>query len=290
MTVTGDEPEFVLGTAQLGNDYGITRHRSGAPHAEAPRDFLAAARDLGVDMLDTAPAYGRAEAIIGEAAWSGRIHTKVSRGAEPRNSVERSLDLLRREKVDVLYLHDPATVLDSTALLLTAAHELVGSLVRRLGASIYDDAEFEAALRDDRIGAVQIPCNVLDRRFSADRLSAAVSAGMEIYVRSALLQGVLAMPTSELPDHLGDLRPYVDAFQTLASQFGRSPLEAALAWARSLPGVRGVIVGTSSATELRELLAAFRAEPLTPVELDRLDDLPTPRPQLTDPRTWSVTP
>ena len=67
VTVGEGEPEFVLGTAQLGSDYGIGGRRSDAPHAEAPSVFLAAAHDLGVEVLDTAPAYGRAETLIGEA-------------------------------------------------------------------------------------------------------------------------------------------------------------------------------------------------------------------------------
>lgn len=290
VTVADGEPEFVLGTAQLGSNYGIGGRRSDAPHAEAPSVFLAGAHDLGVEVLDTAPAYGRAETLIGEAHWSGRVHTKVSPGSDPRSSTERSLELLRREQVDLLYLHESAVVLDPTAPVLAAAHKLVGSRVLKLGASIYDEAEFDAVLRDDRIEAVQVPCNVLDRRFSGVRLAAAVSSGMDVYVRSALLQGALAMPTSELPEHLRSLRPYIDAFHLLAAEMRRTPLEVALAWARSLPGVRGVIVGTSSVAELIELLAAFRVAPLTPVELDRLNELPTPQPQLTDPRTWKVTP
>jgi len=289
VTAAGYEPMFILGTAQLGTEYGITRHRLGAPNTDEPRAFLAAALNLGVNTLDTAPAYGHAEEIIGEAEWRGGVHTKVSRGVDPLTSAERSLEVLSRNAVELLYLHDPAVVLDPTAPLLAAAYDLVGTLVGVLGASVYEEAEFDAALLDDRIGAVQVPCNVLDRRFSGDRLSAAVSAGMHVYVRSALLQGVLAMPPEELPRHLGELGTHVAAFHSLCHDIGRSPLDVALAWVRSLSGVRGVIVGASSAIELQALLAAYRSEPLTDTELDRLGELPTPAKRLTDPRNWSAT-
>ena len=55
--------ELILGTAQLVRRYGITASRvpsSGDAHA-----LLAAAREVGVRALDTAPGYGTAEATIG---------------------------------------------------------------------------------------------------------------------------------------------------------------------------------------------------------------------------------
>lgn len=56
-----DLPPIILPTAQLGLDYGIA-NRSGRPDPDQARALLAAAREGGLDWLDTAPEYGQAEA------------------------------------------------------------------------------------------------------------------------------------------------------------------------------------------------------------------------------------
>jgi aryl-alcohol dehydrogenase-like predicted oxidoreductase len=280
--------EFVLGTAQLGTSYGISRRRSGAPQAESPDEFLAATERLGVKILDTAPAYGDAEALIGRSNCPMLVHTKVSRDSDPVASVEASLRRLRRAHVDVLYLHDSSVILDSAHPTLEAAAELVGTATRSLGVSIYEEEEMAAALRDPRIEVVQVPLNLFDRRFGRQRIAEAAELGKQVFVRSALLQGVLAMPGSELPSCLVGLRPFVDDFHRLARELDRTAIEVALGWVRSVPGVRGVVVGTASIAELEELVGAFRANPLTNAEIDAVERLPMPSRDLTDPRLWTV--
>jgi aryl-alcohol dehydrogenase-like predicted oxidoreductase len=286
LTHTSVSPEFVLGTAQLGTSYGVSRRRTGAPKPEPPGEFLAAAERMGVSILDTAPAYGDAELLIGDSGTCARVHTKLSPLAHPSESVATSLRRLRRNTVDVLYLHESSLIVDPSDPILDAAAALVGSATRALGVSIYDEDELEAALRDPRFAVVQVPLSLFDRRFGGPLIAEAAQLGKEVFVRSALLQGALAMPASELPPVLVELRPFLADFHRLAGDLRRTPVELALGWVRSVPGVCGIVVGTSSILELQELVAAFRSDPLTRSELDQLDQLPSPARHLTDPRAW----
>ena len=57
--------KLILGTAQLGLDYGIN-NRSGKPSRNDAFEILNTAKQHGIRTLDTAQAYGDAIEIIGE--------------------------------------------------------------------------------------------------------------------------------------------------------------------------------------------------------------------------------
>ena len=113
---------LVLGAAGLGGVWG------GIKPSESVETILFALEN-DIDRIDTAPAYSRSEELIGKALdeWTGvrpYISTKVGRlngdSALIANhnyqidvmahSVQRSMELLRCEKLDLLFLHEPEMV------------------------------------------------------------------------------------------------------------------------------------------------------------------------------------
>ena len=113
---------MVLGTAGLGGVWGKVDQQ------ESIKTIIDA-MECGVNHIDTAPAYGNAEELLGLALkqWSGRkpfLSTKVGRlksfGVEGQHydfsakgmkrSIESSLKILGRTEVDLLLLHDPLHV------------------------------------------------------------------------------------------------------------------------------------------------------------------------------------
>ena len=99
---------LLLGTAQWGSDYGIT-NAGGRLADSALTDLLEAAEKFGLTPLDTAPAYGDAEARIGLMAPSFLVQTKVNvvNGSEAvRDQVLASCELLDRPAVWGLLAHD----------------------------------------------------------------------------------------------------------------------------------------------------------------------------------------
>ncbi|HYM32845.1 MAG TPA: aldo/keto reductase, partial [Candidatus Cybelea sp.] len=111
-----------LGTVKFGRNTAVKYPTAfELPGDAAIAALLARASDLGINLLDTAPAYGTAEARLG-AALSGQrdrwiIADKAGEefdGKESRfdfspsaivASVERSLKRLRTDRIDVLLLH-----------------------------------------------------------------------------------------------------------------------------------------------------------------------------------------
>ena len=278
--------ELVLGTAQLRRAYGALRADDADPSLERAQRLLSAAAHA-VDALDTAPAYGDAEATIGRAGVTLPVHTKIDPALTPAASLSGSLARLGREQVDVLYLHDADEVLHGSGATLPEAHALVGRGTRTVGASVYELAQFDAAVRDERIEVIQAPINVLDRRIDGIRLRAAAERSVRVYARSVLLQGLLVAPPPLVAERVGALGAHVEAFQRAARDLGRSALEVAIAWVRALPHVDGIVIGALTPEELDEVVSAARSRQLAEDELDLVRALPVPAWEDVDPRRWT---
>ena len=61
-----------IGSAQFGLSYGVT-NSSGVVDAKVTRQILGAAKDWGIHYVDTAPAYGYSEQVLGEVLQDLRL-------------------------------------------------------------------------------------------------------------------------------------------------------------------------------------------------------------------------
>jgi len=288
-----------LGTAQLGLPYGVS-NRCGQPSEEEAAAILECALAGGVETIDTAPAYGEAEALLGRllpATAGVGIVTKTPPLASEEVSVgdcdavarsaERSLERLGRERLDGLLLHHGAELAlpggKQLAARLAALRE--AGLVEKLGVSVYDRAELDAARERLEIDLVQLPLNAFDQRLLRDGTLAELrEAGVAVHVRSAFLQGLLLMEVAELPASLAAAAGPLRRFEELRRRRGLSRIEAALGPLRDQPGVDVVLVGANSARELRECVAAMR-EVAPGGGLS--EELAVADPELIDPRRWA---
>ena len=111
-----------LGTVKLGRDQGV-KYPNGftIPDDDDARRLLKMARELGINLIDTAPAYGRSEERLGPLLRGQRdqwvIVSKVGEefdngqsrhdfsAEHTRRSVERSLQRLETEVIDLVLVH-----------------------------------------------------------------------------------------------------------------------------------------------------------------------------------------
>lgn len=118
-----------LGTVKLGRDQGVKYPEQFViPDDQAARDLLHLALDLGINLLDTAPAYGNSEERLGKLLKGSRqqwlICSKVGEEFEQgissfdfsaehiRLSVERSLRRLHTDYIDMVLVHSDGNDLD----------------------------------------------------------------------------------------------------------------------------------------------------------------------------------
>lgn len=260
-----------LGTVQFGQDYGIS-NRHGRPAVDEVAAILRVAADGGVDLLDTAHAYGDAEEILGELAVETapfRVVTKTPAArvsaigdaevGRVRGGFSDSLARLQRTSLFGLLLHRAAD------LALPGGERLAETLVRlreegkvaKVGVSVYSPADLDRVIRVFRPDLVQLPFSVLDQRFArSGHLAELRRQGVEVHLRSVFLQGVLLMDSARIPDALQALRPSLAAWRRHLDGEGVSPLAGALAVARRADADI-CLVGVNSSGEMGEILGAW---------------------------------
>lgn len=283
-----------LGTVQFGMDYGIS-NRAGQTPPDEVVEILDRASEAGVEVLDTAPAYGSAERVIGASGLAGRFRivtkTPVLIGTSPAeraDAVERSLyESLRRLRVDAvagLLVHAVADLAgdagEGLARRLVSLREQ--GLVGRVGISVYSADDLHAAREVFAPDIVQLPLSIYDQRMLADRsIDTLVATGAEVHTRSALLQGVLVMSASELPPHFAGVRAHHERYLEAITELGLSPLQSAIGFALGVQGPTTVLVGVNTLAQLQELL---RVAPVDSRDLARwaLDD-----PDMLNPARWN---
>jgi spore coat polysaccharide biosynthesis protein SpsF (cytidylyltransferase family)/aryl-alcohol dehydrogenase-like predicted oxidoreductase len=302
------QASLVLGGAQFGMPYGIA-NRAGKPGDDELHAILALAEAAGVSHLDTAAGYGDSEHRIGSALGPDSplgIVTKLppnladgeptAREAAQRVhvAVDRSLWLLGRPRLEAVLLHrfehyGAAEGAIWQTLLALRSEGKIG----RIGASIYRPEELAALLAVPDVGLVQLPFNILDRRWLEPAVQRAIANRPDVILhgRSALLQGLLTIDDPLLwpiPD--GDLaRRCIAVLQAAAASLGRETVaDLCFAYARAQPWLAAIVVGAETAAQMAENIRLFRAPALTPAEAEAVAaSLPGPLPeQLLNPALW----
>ena len=294
---------LALGTAQLGMPYGVAGRPEGVSPAVA-HDILRTAVDLGIDYLDTAPSYGRAESVVGEffanAGQRFAVGTKtpvaaVSRSdlaAAYRTSLLRSCEHLRVESVDDLSIHALADLREHGASVIEVLEQLRDEgRVRRLGASIYEPQDVDLVLQYASLRVIQLPFSVFNRALvdsgSVARLRA---AGHAIVARSVVHQGLLMLSPEAAEGAVSGAGVWVQRFQAICERHRLSPLAAAVGYARVRSGADRVLVGVDNPEQLRAIAAAIDEQLSSDALADFDEELRAVPATVADPRRWPVRP
>jgi pyridoxine 4-dehydrogenase len=237
---------------------------------------LRRAVELGVNLIDTADAYGPevSELLIAEALHpypKGLIIATKGGNTRPgpgqwvpdgrpeylKGCVDKSLKRLRLERIDLYQLHrvDPKVPMEES---LGALKEMQDAgKIRHVGLSELGPKEIERARKVLPIVSVQNRYNITDRNWE-DALSYCEKEGLGF------------MPWSPIGGNRG-LRPG-DELEKIAKAHGASVIQLALAWLLQRSPVMLPIPGTSSVPHLEENVAAAKLK-LTPEEWKTIDAL-----------------
>lgn len=279
-----------LGTVELGLDYGINEPGNfGKPDEEYSIHLLHKAVDAGINLFDTAPAYGCSEEILGKAFANIKncvIATKVNvppvgEDVEEfiRASLTQSHQKLRRECLDIVQVHNATsdTFLRSDIFEILLEEKDAGN-IRLIGASVYEPENALAAIDSGMMDILQIACNILDQRMDEKVLEKAESEGIGILSRSVYLKGILTEKVKWLPEHCAPLREAVESIKKKMNLTSWNDLSRfALRFALSNSQINSVLVGVRSEAELDFALDAINKGKLSNDELDlayhcRMDD------------------
>ncbi|MEX0618208.1 MAG: aldo/keto reductase [Pseudohongiellaceae bacterium] len=237
-----------LGTVKLGRNQGVrypTQFQ--LPEDSEAAELLAYAHDRGINLIDTAPAYGTSESRLGSLLHDRQnwvICTKVGEefsggkssfdfsAAHTRASVERSLKRLGTDYLDIVLIHsdgrdhDIVEFGDCLETLLRLQRE---GIVRAVGMST--KTVEGGLLAVEHTDVVMVTLN-RDETADSEVVAAARKNNKGVLVKKALASGHACL------------------------EAGEDPTRANLEFAYGFQGVSSVIVGTINKTHLRQNIEA----------------------------------
>jgi aryl-alcohol dehydrogenase-like predicted oxidoreductase len=228
---------------------------------------IRAAIDHGINVIDTAPAYGfgRSEEIVGKAIAEARLRSRIilatktglnwENGNVFRNAsrarimreVEDSLRRLRTDYIDIYQVHwpDPLTPIEETADAMLTLFEQ--GKIRAVGVSNFSVGQMERFRRVAPLHVLQPPYNLFERDIEAELLPYCVRNEIAVLGYGALCRGLLSGRMRQDTAFSGDdlrrsdpkfreprFRQYLAAVQQLdqvaQQRFGKRVIHLAVRW------------------------------------------------------------
>jgi aryl-alcohol dehydrogenase-like predicted oxidoreductase len=251
--------KLILGTVQFGLDYGVN-NTSGKPSKENIKSILDSAYNSGVQLLDTAEAYGDSQSKIGEyhnnSTNKFNVITKFSSNTEgfSLNIIERVYNNLKILDVDKLYCYMFHSFDDFNKYFEKYRKDLLilkrDGIINNIGVSLYSNDELESVLKFNEITLVQLPFNLLDNNNKRGNiLKKAKLKGIEIHTRSAFLQGLFFKNTSELTIKIKPLEPYLNSLNDLCDEDYKMN-DLALNYVCNQKNIDKVLIGVDNVQQL----------------------------------------
>ena len=239
-----------LGTVKLGRDQAVKYPGSFTiPDDRSAAALLAQARDLGINLIDTAPAYGNSEERLGKLLAGQRsdwlICSKVGEEFEggrsrfdfspehTRQSVQRSLRRLNTAEIDIVLVHSDGNdlhIIQELGTLQVLEQLKQEGLIRAFGMST---KTLEGGLAAAAVSDVVMLTYNLEAQEELPVLDACANLGVGALIKKALASGHLA---GEYPD----------------------PVQASMDLLFAHPATSAAIIGTITPTHLQANVEAVR--------------------------------
>lgn len=279
--------KLILGTAQLGLDYGII-NSDGKPTNQKSFELIKECLNNGIYQFDTAQAYGNAEKILGEisiklAPFMERSIRVITKLELPIN-LEKSMVHLKTNILDTVLLHNFKHLKDNNSEIWKQLQKYKAqNRIRKIGVSVYTIRELEMALQYPDMDIIQFPLNVFSlsklnnlnnnnpnsnnsNRISTNNIIHRIKkSNVKIHVRSIFLQGILFLnPTdtnyqkviSRIPN--GEkLAKYLNKLQQVQDELNLTRCQLLISIILSQDWINGIIMGVDNIQQLRENIKTF---------------------------------
>jgi aryl-alcohol dehydrogenase-like predicted oxidoreductase len=274
----------------------------GAEYEQA-RKAISRALELGINYIDTAPAYRDSEQVIGRALADVTVPVILSTklGGRPQpfrpqdrdclmRSVEESLRLLGRDYIDIMMIHEPdrpgqydwwtdRETFDGPVM--GVLRELKdGGVIGFLGLGGTTVYELPHIIRTAKFDVVLTAFNssLLWREAEIEVIPAAKAEGMGIVIGSPLQQGALARRHEDAVLRgarwlSSPRRAQFLALYDLLDELAMPLSELALRFVVSNTDISCLLTGARSAEEVEQNVYAVEKGPLPRDVLDRLDQI-----------------
>jgi aryl-alcohol dehydrogenase-like predicted oxidoreductase len=268
-----NDSRLILGTVQLGLPYGIG-NKTGQPDEKLAQNIVQIAWECGIREFDTGQAYGVSEEILGKAFKNLGISQSAKIISKPHpdldhispdtmlHALEETLTKLGQESLNCYMLHREA-LLDAWdhGLGDSLKKFLSKNLIHSIGISVYSPDRALQALKTKEITVIQLPTNILDRRFErAGVFGLAERLGKTVQIRSAYLQGLILMDPNKLPEGLKFASTVLCDLEHFASEAQISKKELAIGYLKASQPQAKVVIGAELPQQILENCAIWEKD------------------------------
>lgn len=284
--------KIVLGTAQLGLDYGIN-NILGKPSKQVVDEILLYAFNVGIRELDTAEAYGDSQKVIGDFLKNHpqntfSITTKMHlEGSSISNKIYKDLEELNVPFIDGYMFHNYKDYNQNPSLVDRLLDFKKNGLIKRLGVSLYTNEEAFNTLINTEVDFIQIPFNILDNLNNRiEVLELANSKGIQVYVRSVFLQGLFFLDKSKYTNKLKPAIKYIDKIYQIANDYNLSIQELCLGYVLTNKYVSKVVIGVESLSQLKNNFEIINNINIPKEVIELINDIKVKETEILNPAFW----
>jgi aryl-alcohol dehydrogenase-like predicted oxidoreductase len=284
---------LALGTAQFGYDYGINNARGRIPKEEVFQ-ILHLALDSGVEVLDTAYGYQESETVIGSfiASLEAQDQSKLKIISKYHNKeidkyFNESLVKLNSQSVYGYLIHHFDKFIQDPTIWSDLRKLRQNGKIQKIGLSLYYPEEAEYILRNSiDLDIIQFPFSILDQRFSY-LLPTLKQRGIEIYVRSVFLQGLVFKEPNSLEGEFRGVRNQLLSLRNIASQLNIPLASLCINFALLHKHIDHVILGVDGIQNAKENIAALGQQSKVSEVFTQLKSLREDNPRILLPTYWN---
>ena len=263
--------KIVLGTAQLGMDYGFCKNKLYKSKKNIFK-ILDYAKKKNIRHLDTARSYNISEQNIGEyhnqrkSINKFKIITKLSylskiKKKDLKNKLLKdiffSLYFLDKNKLDIVLIHNFKDVLKHKTVLFKYLNEIKKiNLFNELGVSVYSPKEALICLKNKNIKHIQIPFNILDQRWLKTNFLKQLKSrpDVKIHARSIFLRGLILNRFKYWPIWLKNRAKIIENLEFLRKKFKMvNRLQLCLSYVKAFNWINFIIIGVDNLSQLKDI-------------------------------------
>jgi aryl-alcohol dehydrogenase-like predicted oxidoreductase len=252
----------------------------GAMHIGSPKvddatadKMLNEVLDLGINLIDTARAYGESERRIGQFISHRRsefiLSTKVGYDVQWQpdwtyeavvGGIDQALKLMKTETIDIVHLHScPLEVLEKGDVIRGLEKQKKEGKVLLIAYSGENEA-LKYAVASGFFDSIQVSVNICDQRIIDDPLPEAVRQGMGVIAKRPIANAPWRHDSPPVGHYSEEYWHRLKKMKI--GTFGMGWLDLSLRFAAFTNGISTCIAGTSNSGHLKENLRALEKGPL----------------------------
>ena len=249
----------IIGTAQLGSNYGIA-NKENKINLNDKIDFLNFSYQNKFTSIDTAYAYPNSHKIIGKWIKSTQakpiITSKIPNLENYKNiNIEtlfnRILKTLNVDKLNCLLMHNPNDWFDNN-IKKSVEKMINNNLISVFGLSIYEKKHIPDY---DLVKVLQVPGNIFNQKLLlTDELNKFLDSGGTVQIRSVFVQGLILMDIANIPNKFDEIKNGLNHFDNIARELNIDKAYLAIQCIKFLIPNSKIVIGFDNIKQLDSII------------------------------------